>query len=816
METHVEVRAVFAVRVDPGGRASRLRVYGVAERNDQRIRVDTCVANLEETAAEWVGVDQYASAMARFIDPARTFRRDRTLPIYAVIDPADRKRAFLWVAQIDLLGVPAMPPVAVGKQTVPVNVRASYTLGSTATSSVRKVVELLPQREFDAGVLLVHGIGHQRRAETLSEWSAPLARWVEAWMQGATSVIATKLRDAPLAGWLPSLTVRQTFGEYDVDYLDRVAYGRELVRKALDPAKAEALITETTKLRAPTAEEHAAAEQVAQKVAQELKASAVGGGAEFREAYVLDVGSRSFEPSSVEMHVEAMDGDGYLRRSRWMLAESHWGESFWAPSFFRFARWCLLTAPVVLVHYITMARLQHKSAIRWFLSVLGLSASVALAQLAFVLLMVLWLIPWERLRSYVLQVQLALAGVVGDSYILLEDPVQRRAIIDRVQRDLNWLTLRCEQVVVIAHSQGAAVAALVLSTQEQVGSGNIHSFVTLGAGVQTLTAIPKESHKRAVRLAGWGAIGCAFALGAAAVVALMGAWPVAVVVGIGALVGLWFAAERGFNAHEGRPTRLPLAAFSSPWLDFFATKDLVPFGPLLSPENTSGNYRPKEVRNRDSYFSDHTTYWQNPEQVVGPLVREIATAAGFVPITNLLPDDAQVLNRLERARVSRLGFMRAARGVIALAMVMLLYAQWPALLAIGRWALAKVQSMVGLAAASVPMPELAVWLQALVILLPVLIYRTLLWAIFDAWTTAEVEQLLRRSAGTAATQWTVTFTLLLAVILAAAAYFVWPLMPWMMIGGTVVGLLVLLWLLCRVHSGRVQVSTELPDRSAAR
>ena len=58
------------------------------------------------------------------------------------------------------------------------------------------------------------------------------------------------------------------------------------------------------------------------------------------------------------------------------------------------------------------------------------------------------------MRAYVLKVQLKLAGVVGDSYVLLEDPVQRRAILDRVRRDLKWLIQRCRSVVLIAHSPG--------------------------------------------------------------------------------------------------------------------------------------------------------------------------------------------------------------------------------------------------------------------------------------------------------------------------------------------------------------------------
>ena len=353
------------------------------------------------------------------------------------------------------------------------------------------------------------------------------------------------------------------------------------------------------------------------RIEQELNASAVGGAAEFREAYVLDVGARSIEPSSVEMHVEAMAGDGYMLRSRWMLAESHWGESFWAPSFFRFGRWCLLTAPILLVHYIAMSHLRHRSRIAWFASVLGLAGAVAVAELAFVLLMILWLVPWERLRAAVLRLQLKLAGVVGDSYVLLEDPVQRRAILDRVQRDLDWLVQRCRGVVVIAHSQGAAVAELVLSNLARSDTDKVHSFATLGAGVQTLGAIEKLSKSRMVVAVGWVALGCLFALGLAAVLAWLGASRVGAALAVLALVVLLLAAIRATNVHPGRPALLPRAGWLRPWFDFFATKDLVPFGPLLDPQNNGENYRPKEVRNRDSYVSDHVEYWQNPEQVVG-------------------------------------------------------------------------------------------------------------------------------------------------------------------------------------------------------
>jgi hypothetical protein len=811
-DTPIEIHEVSALRVDAAGRVGRLRVVGVADRNDQRISVDACVADLG-TSASWR--DQQASATARIVDPARTFIGYHE-PAFALdlLEPTEaRRKAWLWVAEIDVLQPPAVPPIGIGRQEVPVNARASYVFDARGASpAIHSVTEIEPVVEFDVGVLFVHGIGLQRRAETLSEWSAPVLRWINAWLKGVTDDIARRLRGAPLDGWLHSLLVRGDLGEYDVDRVDRARYAEGLVRKALAPtygdwraevkAAGERTLS-TSQMRPPTAAEGAECREVAHTIDQELQASAVGGAAEFREAYVLDVGARSVAPSSVEMHVEAMAGDGYILRSRWMLAESHWGESFWAPSFFRFGRWCLLTAPVVLVHYIAIARLRQKSLPGWILSVLGLSTGVTLAQLAFLALMVLWLVPWERVRAYVLRIQLGLAGVVGDSYILLEDPVQRRAILDRVQRDLNWLVQRCRSVVVIAHSQGAAVAERVLSNREAAVAANIHSFITLGAGVQTLKAIEDLARSRDVNIAGWMGIGCSLALGAVAALALAGAWPAASALAIIALLGLTVAAKRATNAHPGRRVLLPGAARFRPWLDFFAANDLVPYGPLVDPKNNGDHYRPKEVRNRDSYLADHVLYWQNPEQVVGPIARQVGAAAGFAPLAWLLPDDAAVLARLERARISRLGFLAMARAVTVLATALQLVLQWPALAAIGRWVFGRAQSMVGAEAAGVLLPGVSIWLQAAGILMPIVLYKTLVNATFDAWTTAEVERLLRRSAGTPATHWAVTFTLLLALTLAATICLVWPPEPWAAVAVTVLGSAVLAWLARRVHRSRV-------------
>src|SRR5262249_35822468 len=69
------------------------------------------------------------------------------------------------------------------------------------------------------------------------------------------------------------------------------------------------------------------------------------------------------------------------------------------------------------------------------------------------------------LRRILLRVQQALAGTLGDCFILVASPIQRAAIISHVQRDIDWLISQdCKNIAVVAHSQGAAVAFEALST----------------------------------------------------------------------------------------------------------------------------------------------------------------------------------------------------------------------------------------------------------------------------------------------------------------------------------------------------------------
>ena len=115
-DTHIEIRKVCALRVDADGRVGRVRVLGVADRDDQRISVEACVADLDGEGSSWHARDQQAAATARIVDPGRTVAGDHQ-PVFVsdMLRPeAERRRAYVWVAEIDLLESPAVPRVFIG------------------------------------------------------------------------------------------------------------------------------------------------------------------------------------------------------------------------------------------------------------------------------------------------------------------------------------------------------------------------------------------------------------------------------------------------------------------------------------------------------------------------------------------------------------------------------------------------------------------------------------------------------------------------------------------------------------------------------
>ena len=63
---------------------------------------------LDRTGAAWVAEDQQASGLARIVDPQRTKMGSRAVQFWDVKHSS--RRAYQWVAEIDVLLAPGVPP----------------------------------------------------------------------------------------------------------------------------------------------------------------------------------------------------------------------------------------------------------------------------------------------------------------------------------------------------------------------------------------------------------------------------------------------------------------------------------------------------------------------------------------------------------------------------------------------------------------------------------------------------------------------------------------------------------------------------------
>jgi hypothetical protein len=227
------------------------------------------------------------------------------------------------------------------------------------------------------------------------------------------------------------------------------------------------------------------------------------------------LGDGQAKPAEAEVEVTINGG----RRS-WLMTEAWWAEAFATPSYRQLVVWSTKIVPWAIgLHFArrllsklkglwsTSNRVIYQGrTVRWlrlldkeYLLLLGGSFWLA-ATLIFwmllspilvgvlLLLLVIGLIPIEKLRSFVGAVQQKLAGTIGDSMVLLENPIQSAAMRSRLRHTLQELATRCEKVAIIAHSQGAEIALQTLAETPLIEKSPERdmTLITFGAGVNKL------------------------------------------------------------------------------------------------------------------------------------------------------------------------------------------------------------------------------------------------------------------------------------------------------------------------------------------
>ena len=525
------------------------------------------------------------------------------------------------------------------------------------------------EQKFPLGILFVHGIGTQSQGETLSAFGTPLVQWIADRFRGMEGRwVEADVSEEVVQSWRNRLESEDWPLASDAAFASGPGEVTEAVRSAPgDPILAGRVTLGDTLLGGTT---------------------------------------DPLGPAHSEVRIQRLRRDAGADTERWLMAESWWAETFPPPTFPDLARWILGIVPWTLgSHYAAHVRRSWRErpsrsgpeqstqsdsegilgtaswAWRLTLAAARLFAGIVLSVLLLPLLgllLLLGLIPIGRLRSALLGVQLRLAAILGDSFVLLANPMEAAAIVTQVQSDLEWLTERCDRVAIVAHSQGAAVTHLAL--QRAIPAG-VRLVFTFGSGLRKLEEL-RELMERGKSFAS-SALTTSLAL---PLLVLFVALPIrSLIIGEQVEARLWLyglLATLGASTVVAIGLRDHLRGIDLPgmkrwverlgrtglWTDCYSTADPVPNGPIL-PEVRALSV---EVCNEGSVLRDHNTYWANQDEFIGGLMNELSRSEGCAAGDEFASTDAfrafVARHRRWRTRVGKVsGWTVVAFAVAALA-----------------------------------------------------------------------------------------------------------------------------------------------------
>lgn len=569
----------------------------------------------------------------------------------------------------------------------------------------------------ELGVLFVHGIGSQRRGDTLIQCGDAVHDWLRGWLT-----------------WGP-------FGEWAVEPADTLlasgaseegpAHSRPIFRRGAEVSPTSWLLAESCwaeVFRPPSYREFArwALRIVPFAVILHLVPR-------FRRAWCLW--------QDVEKSLEA----GWVSQATLSDLEFELGRPAPIP---------ITRDLLALVGLRMVGRVLFSGLLLAPLAVFGLAI-----QLLLLAVMLVAVIPLGFLRSFATRVQQALTAAIGDSYLFLASPITGSAVVTQVQQDLVWLARRSDRVCIVAHSQGAAVTYRALQHLSLKGGlpGNLKLLITYGSGLRKLFDLERAS-RNAGRWTFYGVVALALSVGAAlsigaAILGVLGmqdrihvalavsGMAICTTILIGLLLAASGLARRPEDKEEGEvdgekraaaeeqaarhlaendPEVLPVE-----WDDLYASHDPVPNGPIAvraprRPQGTVADHvkdavaveafrrRQRQVVNQRSASSDHTSYWSSKDDFVGRVVTRVARLADM-PIELTL--DKTWLDISAARRLWRVRLLSGCRGVAALALLCLVL--WG--LDSGREFLTRVGALVPAlpAAAQRLLTELPQWVQGI-------------------------------------------------------------------------------------------------------
>jgi hypothetical protein len=281
-----------------------------------------------------------------------------------------------------------------------------------------------------------------------------------------------------------------------------------------------------------------------------------------------------------------------------LLSESWWADAFRGPSGTTTAWFVLSLTPTVLSRVLRIAK-NHLVRISGtqisgpigalaaivkavlgamtFVGALLLAVVAAgLATVVTVALVVGQILP--PVRDPATMLLAALAGSLGDSWSLVRSDIRASEMVSKVTEDLAWASARAEKLVVVAHSQGAAIALASLSEHWH---DNVVLLVTFGSAINILDRGQRKS-----------------------------------------VVDRFAARLDARPRPTGAPVHAKIASLLDQhhelrWHNFYTVFDPVSAGRLLAASHT--RLVECAVVNVASVIRDHPGYFDNAEQVIAPI-----------------------------------------------------------------------------------------------------------------------------------------------------------------------------------------------------
>lgn len=379
----------------------------------------------------------------------------------------------------------------------------------------------------------------------------------------------------------------------------------------------------------------------------------------------------------------------------WLLAESHWAHCFTPPVFKNVVFWIIKVIPIMYGTYfirrmkfiLKLLKNSHNLFIKIIcvtkllvLLVASLLAfpSIFLLQSIQILLFFISLIPIKAFKNYSVFIQKIVINFLGDSYLFLNSTIRKKTILHKISADIKWLQTKCRNIVIVAHSQGAALTYLLL--QDRLPD-NLKGVITYGSGIQKLNLLLSEKNKtkleRTINLSIIGTIFMfAIAISILGIVP-MGQFPLFNYIGSGVLlfiytIGFFLAINIIDDKSEIYDWSKKLKKKGIKWLDIYAKADPVPNGPIFHKNNVS-NYEGIEVNNNNSIFLDHTSYEKNSMQFYANLVIKISGwVKSKIPLFNLTPLDLDILTTSFAFRKIYMSFQSFYKRIIMISFLFLL------------------------------------------------------------------------------------------------------------------------------------------------